>query len=162
MPPRASQGHLAALCGLLEQTSAAGATSLATALDQVAEAAGRRALVFVLSDLFEPSGNGWQAISRLRKHGCEVVVFHLLDRDELDFPFDEPTEFLSLETDERLEVHPSAVKQGYLAELRSFLAETKTTLASQGAEYRLTPTDEPLDKVLVDFLAARRRTGRRL
>jgi uncharacterized protein (DUF58 family) len=162
LPPRASQGHLAALCGLLEATAPGGATSLAAALDHVAEAAGRRALVFVLSDLFDPSTEGWRAVARLRKHGCEVVVFHLLDRDELDFPFDEPTEFLSLESDERLEVHPGAVKQGYLAELAAFLSATRTALVSQGAEYRLTATDEPLDRVLVDFLAARRRSARRL
>ncbi|MFM2151853.1 MAG: hypothetical protein RL199_288 [Pseudomonadota bacterium] len=162
MPPRASQAHLAALCDQLEATAPGGATSLADTLETVAEAAGRRALVFVVSDLFDPSPRGWQAVAKLRRHGSEVVFFHLLDRDELDFPFDEPTEFLSLETDERIEVHPGSVKRDYLAQLQAFCDETRRALVGQGAEYHLAPTDAPLDKVLVDFLAARRRTGRRL
>jgi uncharacterized protein (DUF58 family) len=162
LPPRSSQAHLAALCDLLASTPPGGSTSLADTLDAVAEAAGRRALVFVVSDLFDPSPRGWQAVAKMRKQGSEVVVFHLLDRDELDFPFDEPTEFLSLETDERIEVHPGSVKRDYLAQLKAFCDETRRALVSQGAEYHLAPTDGPLDKLLVDFLAARRRTGRRL
>lgn len=158
VPPRASPSHLNAIMELLGRTKPGGATDLATAIDYVAEKAGRRAMVFVLSDLFDPSPKALQSLARLRRRKCEAAVFQLLDRDELEFGFEDPTEFLSLETDDRIEANPRTIRDGYLAELKTFLDATKRGLLEHDVDYALTPTHEPLDRVLLKFLGARRAT----
>jgi uncharacterized protein (DUF58 family) len=156
LPPRASPAHFNALIDQLEVLGAHGDTDLAAAASFVAEKAGRRALVFVLSDLLDPGERALKGITQLRQQKCEVTVFHLLDPDELEFPFEDPTEFLALEGEARLEANPSAIRDGYLEELRAFLAVTKKTLASQGVDYALAPTNGPLDKLLLNHLSPRR------
>jgi uncharacterized protein (DUF58 family) len=160
IPPRASPSHLNGLLDVLDKLQPHGSTDLAGTIDFVAEKAERRALVFVLSDLFDPSPKALQSLAMLRRRRCEVAVFHLLDRDELDFPFDDPTEFLSLEGGARIEANPRGIRDGYLAELQTFLAETRRKLRDADVEYALTPTNEPLDRVLITFLAARAAASR--
>lgn len=161
VPPRASARHLNGLVEVLEHTGPAGDTDLAGALDYVAEKAQRRAVVIVFSDLFDPSPKALQALARLRGRKCEVTVFHTLDRDELTFPFEDPTEFLSLEGDARVETSPHNIRDGYLDEMKAFLDRTRHTLRDADVEYLLSPTDEPPDRVLLTFLAGRRAPGRR-
>jgi uncharacterized protein (DUF58 family) len=156
VPPRASPSHLTGLLGILEKLPSHGATDLAGAIDFVAEKAQRRAAVFVLSDLFDPSPKALQSLAKLRRRRCEVAVFHLLDREEIDFPFEDPTEFLSLEGPERIEANPRSIRDGYLEEFKKFLAETRRTLRDSDVEYTLAPTDAPLDRLIVNFLAARK------
>ena len=160
IPPRASQTHLNGLLQVLEGTFAHGSTDLSGAIDFVAEKAQRRAAVFVLSDLFDPAPKALQSLAKLRRRRCEVAVFHLLDRDELDFPFDDPTEFLSMEGPERIEANPRSIREGYLEEMQTFLTQTRRTLRDNDVEYALTPTDTPPDRVLLTFLAARAAAAR--
>ena len=127
---------LASAGGILEALPAHGTTDLASAIDFVAEKAQRRALVFILSDLFDPSPKALQAIARLRRRRCEVAVFHLLDRDEMEFPFEDPTEFLSLEGPDRIEANPRSIREGYLEEFNKFLAETRRGLLDADVERR--------------------------
>ncbi len=160
IPPRASPAHLNGLLTILEGVQAHGSTDVAGAMDFVAEKAQRRALVFVISDLFDPTPKALQSLANLRRRRCEVTVFHTLDRDEIDFPFEDPTEFLSLEGPERIEANPRTIRQGYLDEMQKFLGETRRTLRDNDVEYVLTPTDEPPDRVLLTFLAARAAAAR--
>ncbi len=155
LPPRASPSHLNGMLQVLEALPAHGATDLDGAIDFVAEKAQRRAAVFVLSDLFDPSPRALASLAKLRRRRCEVAVFHLLDRDEIEFPFEDPTEFLSLEGPARIEANPRSIRQGYLEELQSFLTQTRRTLRDSDVEYTLVPTDTAVDSVLVTFLAAR-------
>ena len=84
----------------------------------------------------------------------------MLDRDELDFPFDDPTEFLSLESDARLEANPRTIRDGYLEEFGKFLQAARRELREQDVEYVLTPTDGALDDFLIRYLASRRAVSR--
>lgn len=155
VPPGASGTHLASLLDVLEKLQPRGATDLAAAVDFVAEKANRRAVVFVLSDLFDPSPRALASLAKLRHRRCEVTVFHLLDRDELELPFEDPTEFLALEGEGRLEANPRSIRDGYLEELRGFLDGARRQLRDADVEYVLAPTDQPLDGVLVPLLAGR-------
>lgn len=157
IPPRASPAQLAALIDVLERSPPSGATDLGGALDFVAEKAGRRALVVMLSDLFDPSPRALEALGRLRGRKCEVSVFHTLHRDELEFPFEDPTEFLSLEGEARVETSPHQIKEGYLAEMHSFLQSTRHALRKADVGYSLVQTDTPPAEVLLKFLAGRGR-----
>lgn len=159
VPPGASAMHFAGLLDVLEKTEPRGATDLAAAIDFVAEKAQRRAAIFVLSDLFDPDPKALSSLAMLRSRRCEVSVFHLLDRDELEFPFDDPTEFLSLEGSARAEANPRAMREGYLEEMRAFLDNARRQLRNADVEYALVPTDEPLDRALLSWLAARNGAG---
>jgi len=86
-------------------------------------------------------------------------VFHILDPAELEFPFDDPTLFLSMEDERRLEVNAREIRESYLEELGGFLEETRALCAESDVDYQLVRTDQPLDAVLLEFLA--RRQGRR-
>lgn len=159
VPPGASAMHFAGLVDALEKTEAAGVASLSAAVDFVAEKAKRRAAVLVLSDLFDPDPRALSSLSLLRSRRCEVSVFHLLDRDELEFPFEDPTEFLSLEGPLKVEANPRAIREGYLEEMQAFIDDARRQLRHADVDYSLVPTDEPLDRVLLTWLSSRQRNG---
>jgi uncharacterized protein (DUF58 family) len=159
IPPRAAAGHLMALLGALEKLEPKGETHLHAAADHLAQALPRRAMVVVFSDLFDDRPDALRRILQLRARKHDVAVFHILDPDELEFPFDDPTLFLSMEDERRLEVNAREIRQSYLEELAAFLAETKALCAESDVDYQLVRTDEPLDAALLQFLF--KRQGRR-
>jgi glycine/D-amino acid oxidase-like deaminating enzyme len=91
----------------------------------------------------------------LRRRGHDLVLLHLLDDDELDFPFDGPTRFEGLELPDHIACNPRALRDGYLAELESFLAGVRQQAAAARCDYSLIRTSEPLDAALVRFLSRR-------
>ncbi len=155
IPPRASPTHLSHLLEILERLQPHGTTDLAGAIDFVAEKAQRRAMVFVLSDLFDPTPKALLSLAKLRRRRCEVVVFHVMDPDEIEFPFEDPTEFLSLEGPERIEANPRGIRQGYLDEMQAFLTQARRTLRDNDVEYVLARTDTPPERALLAVLASR-------
>lgn len=157
VPPRAAIGHLPALLGALEQLEGEGPTDLARVADFVAEKAKRRALVVVLSDLFD---FGPQALSRLidlRRMKNEVLLFHLLDPWELDFPFEDATRFVGMEGEEDLEVDTRSIREAYLEEIQSLCEKARRASLEADVEYELVRTDTPLDQVVLRFLGRRER-----
>jgi uncharacterized protein (DUF58 family) len=160
LPPRAALGHLPAILGTLEAAAAAGPTDLQAAADLVAEKAGRRAQVFVFSDLFDFSPGALRRLADLRRMKHEVAIFHLLDPDELEFPFEDATRFEGLEGEPAIEVDPRSIRASYLEEIAAFCAEAKAACREADVEYEAVRTDAPLDRLLLGFLA-RRNGGRR-
>ena len=159
VPARASAGHLNLILGRLEGLEAAGTTDLLTAADHVAEKVRGRALVCVFSDLLDDRAEAFKRLLSLRQRRNDVALFHVVDPAELDFPFDDPTLFLSLEDERRIEVNAREIRESYLEEFRSFLDRTRAACAEADVDYERVRTDEPLDQVLLRFLA--RRQGRR-
>ena len=158
VPPRSSSSHLNAVLDTLETVRAEGTTNLFAAADHLAEKLPRRALVVAFSDLFDDNAEGLGRLLALRARKHDVAVFHLVDPAELSFPFEDPTLFLSMEDDRRVEVHPRDIRGSYLEEFARFLAETRRACTAADVDYELVRTDEPLDKVLLRFLG--RRMGR--
>jgi uncharacterized protein (DUF58 family) len=157
VPPRASAGHLNVLLETLEQARAAGGTNLVTAADHLAEVLPRRSSVVVLSDFLDENQESLKRILALRQRKNDVAVFHLVDPAELTFPFDDPTLFLDMEGEGRIEVNPREIKESYLEEFGNFLAGVKAACAEADVDYELVRTDERLDEVLLRFLAKRGR-----
>jgi uncharacterized protein (DUF58 family) len=155
VPPRAAASHLNAVLDTLDAVKAQGTTNLFSASDHLAEKLPRRALVVAFSDLFDERQDSLQRLLALRARRHDVAVFHLVDPAELSFPFDDPTLFLSMEDDRRVEVHPREIRSSYLEEFGRFLVETKQACTAADVDYELVRTDEPLDKVLLRFLARR-------
>tara|TARA_R110002073_G_scaffold225022_5_gene385395 strand:- start:98241 stop:99170 length:930 start_codon:yes stop_codon:yes gene_type:complete len=159
VPPKAKPAHLRELLTLLEEVSNTpqeGDESLAAALERVAERARkRRGLVIVASDLFDPSGKALSVFGHLRARGHDAVLFHTLDADELEFPFDELSIFQSLEGDGRMLVDPSSVRRAYKAKMHAFLKDCEQQCLGAGIEYHRARTDTPFEDVLLSFLAKR-------
>jgi uncharacterized protein (DUF58 family) len=160
LPPRAAAGHLNTLLEALEGLEAAGPTDLHAAADHLAEKVTRRSLIVVFSDLFDDRADALKRLLQLRQRKNDVALFHILDPAELTFPFDDPTLFLSMEDERRIEVNAREIKQSYLEELGQFLTRVRRECAEADVDYELVRTDDVLDDVLRRFLA-RRSGGRR-
>ena len=157
--PRAEPSHVSAILETLEGLAAGGETRLASAVDFLVERAKRRSGVFVFSDLMDPNERVLKLVAELRRRRHEVTLFHVLDPAEIEFPFDEPTLFLSMEDGRSVEARGRDVKKGYLDLVRRWLEETRRFSAEADLEYVLARTDTALDDVLVPFLARRERSA---
>jgi uncharacterized protein (DUF58 family) len=159
IPPRASPSHLGPIVEALEAARPEGATRLAAAVDWIVEHAPRRSSVVVFSDLFDLDARVLRTLSQLGRRKHDVTLFHVLDPAELEFPFDDPTLFLSMEDDRQVEARGRDVRKGYLEVLGRWLEEVRRTCGENDVEYVRVRTDQPLDDVLVPFLARRERSA---
>jgi len=159
IPPRASASHLGPLVEALEGVKAEGETRLAAAVDWIIERAPRRSSVLVFSDLMDRDDRVLRRISQLGLRRHDVTVFHVLDPAELEFPFHDPTLFLSMEDARQVEAHGRDVRKGYLEVLGRWLEDVRRTAAEADIDYQLCRTDRPLDQVLLPFLARRERSA---
>jgi hypothetical protein len=91
----------------------------------------------------------------LRQRGHDVLVFHVLDDDELDFPFTGPTRFDGLESLDHLNCNPRALRDGYLEAVRHYLEDVRRGCARNGIDYSLLRTSQPLDAALSAYLSRR-------
>jgi uncharacterized protein (DUF58 family) len=159
LPPRATAGHLTPLVDALERCQAQGPTELGSAVDWVIEHAPRRSSVVVFSDLMDREEKILKRLSQLGRRKHEVTLFHVLDPAELEFPFEDPTLFLSMEDERQVEANGRDMRKGYLDLFRAWLQDVRRTAAESDIDYGLCRTDTPLDKVLLPFLARRERTA---
>jgi len=157
IPPQASAGHLQPIVEALMAAEPAGETRLGAAVDWIVENAPRRAAVVVVSDLFDRDEGILKQLAQLARRKHEVTVFHTLDPAELDFPFEDPTLFLSMEDGRSVEAHGRDIRKGYLDQLAAWLARIKREAGEADLDYALCRTDRPLDEVLLPFLARRER-----
>jgi uncharacterized protein (DUF58 family) len=159
IPPRASASHLGPLVEALENARAEGPTRLGAAVDWIIERAPRRSSVILFTDLMDRDEQVLRKIAQLGLRRHDVTVFHVLDPAELEFPFEDPTLFLSMEDGRQVEAHPRDVRKGYLEVLRRWLDDVKRACAEADVDYQLCRTDRPVDEVLLPFLARRERTA---
>ncbi len=159
IPPRASAGHLGPILEALEGARAEGSTRLAAGVDWIIEHAPRRSSVLVFSDLLDPEEQVLKQLAQLGRRRHEVTIFHVLDPAELEFPFHDPTLFLSMEDGRQVEAHGRDVRKGYLEVMRRWLEQVRHAAAEADVDYVLARTDRPVDEVLVPFLARRENTA---
>lgn len=124
-------------------------------LRTVAEAAPRRGLMVLVSDLMVDRPGLFRGLRLLRSRGHDVMVFHVLDDDELDFPFNGPTRFDGLELPAQLRCNPRALRDGYLAAFGAYLEEVRRGCSRHNVDYALLRTSEPLDAALAAYLSNR-------
>jgi uncharacterized protein (DUF58 family) len=159
VPPSAAASQLGALVDVLSAAAPAGPTRLSAAADWLVENAPRRSQVIVFSDLFDADEGVLRRLAQLGKRKHEVTVFHVLDPAEVEFPFEDPTLFLSMEDPRTVEANGRDVRRGYLEVLRRWLEGVRRAAAEADLDYALCRTDRPLDEVLLPFLARRERTA---
>jgi uncharacterized protein (DUF58 family) len=147
--------HLKQVVQIMNQGATREKTRLAPIFHDLAERLRRRAIVMVLSDCFDEPADLLMGLKHLRHKRHEVVLFHVLDAAELDFPFHEATLFRGLEQFPELLTDPRSLRQGYLAEVESFVSELQTGCRSQNIDYVQLRTDTNLAVGLSSYLAHR-------
>ena len=141
----------------LETLQPAGGACLAELLQHTIRLVHRRSVILFFSDLLESSEDVALGFKQLRFHGHEVIIFQILDRDELEFPFQAPKIFEDLETGSRRAVNPQAAREKYLARFNAFMAAYKELFRSLEMAHCLVRTDQNPWHALAMFLAERKR-----
>ncbi len=155
VPPLSRSGHLRTLLGVLERLTPGRGTALSAQLHRMAELLTRRGIVILISDLYDEPERLMEGLEHLRFRGNEVIVFHVMDRQELDFDFAEPVVLEDSETEEQLHVLPDIVRGEYLRAMNSHIGALKDGAARNRIDYELLRTDEPLDAALASYLGKR-------
>jgi uncharacterized protein (DUF58 family) len=141
----------------LESLSPSGGACLAELLHHTVRLVHRRSVILFFSDLLEPSEEAALGFKQLRFHGHEIIVFQMLDRDEIEFPFTDPKVFEDLETGTRRVVTPAAVREKYLAGFRNFMAGYANLFRGLEIPHCVVRTDANPWHALALFLSERRR-----
>jgi uncharacterized protein (DUF58 family) len=157
IPLRTSTSHLTTIVRALEPRQARDKTKLYDVLARAAETYPRRGMMVLISDLLVDPADAQRGLRLMRQLGHDVLVMHILDDDELDFPFARPARFEGLETDDHLTCNPRALREGYLAALEKFLETVRHNCARDNIDYTLIRTSAPLDVALTSFLTHRMR-----
>ncbi len=154
--PSSTPAHIKQLIEVMEQTRAERKTRCGAIFHELAERFKKRGIVVVLSDLFDEVDSMMTGLKHFRHRRHEVVVMHLLDPAELEFPFQRPTLFKGLEALPDVLVEPGSVRRAYQEQLGEFLRRVKQGCRMHRIDYVLMRTDQPLDVVLSGYLASRR------
>jgi uncharacterized protein (DUF58 family) len=156
-PAGARSGHLHALLLALERVQPGRQSNAAEPLRLVAEALTKRSLVVLISDLLEDPDPVIRGLRQLRGRGSDVIVFQVLDPQELTFPFSGPARFRDVESGDELVGDAAALRADYLRELRTLTANYERELRGTGIDYLQLDCSKPLDFALLAYLAARQR-----
>jgi uncharacterized protein (DUF58 family) len=155
IPPKRNPAHLQLIFETLNKAEPRGETGLAAALHDLAEKVRRRALIIIFSDFFSDPDELLSCFQHLRFQKHDLVVFHLLDRMELDFQFERPVRFLDLESSFSLVTEPASIRSEYLHHLHLYLERMKAGCHEFKTDYRHVMTDQDYGNVLADFLVER-------
>ncbi len=157
---RNSFRHLDNLLGVLADQKPGKATATAATLHQVAESVRKRALIVIFSDLFDEGEALRQALAHFRKQRHDVILFHVLDPAEIDFPFAKGAEFEDLETGDRLPVDPRRLADDYRRVFAGFLADCRKPCTELNIDYRLARTDQSAELFARAYLEERKRLSK--
>ncbi|MFQ5704855.1 MAG: DUF58 domain-containing protein [Gemmatimonadales bacterium] len=155
-----SARHLDIVLHTLERVSSSRGGSLAKPLQKVAETVTRRSILLLISDLYEDPAVVADSLSRLRFKGNDIIVFHVLDPAEVEFPFDEAAHFEDLETGHRIPVVPDTLRGEYRSLMSNHLSSMAKRLVDGRIDYYQVTTSTPLDYALFEYLSRRERMSR--
>ena len=151
-PPHSKRTHLNDILVALEAEEPKQKTDIFDVLRHVAEAQGRRGMIVLVSDLLVPRPGLFKGLKLLRHRGHDVLVFHVLDDEELDFNFAGTTKFEGLEQLGDILCDPRSLRDGYLAALHTYLDDLRRFCAQQVIDYRTIRTSEHIDAVLLHYM----------
>lgn len=155
IPPSSKQNHLQSILSSLDVQKPAKKTDLQTLLGQVADQQTRRGLIVLISDLFVDRAGLFKGLKLLRTRGHDVMVFHVMDDEELDFNFAGTTKFEGMEEMGDLICDPRSLREGYLAAVTAFVDDIRRHCTRQMIDYQTIRTSEHLDAALAHYLTHR-------
>lgn len=155
VPARSGRHHLHLCLAELARLTSAGAEGISAGLRRAAAVLRRRGVVVVISDFYEEDVD-LAEIRRVARMGHDIVVVHVMAREELTLPSGGAIEFEDLETGVTSVTNPDAVAAAYAANLQTFLTRMQTAVRREGLDYLRLVTGEPLEPALRRFLVGRR------
>jgi uncharacterized protein (DUF58 family) len=156
IPPKATSKHLIRLLYMLETTQPGGETSMAPIWHDLAGQIRRRGLIVVVSDCFDQLDPLLRALQHFRHRRHEVLLFHILAPEEMEFPFKKWTQFRDLEVaGNRRLVDPQRLRKEYLENFNTFCRQLRERAGGMQIDYHLLRTDEPVDRALGIYLTKR-------
>lgn len=157
LPASARPGHLSAMLVTLDRLELGTETNVSKPLHQLADTLSKRGMVVLISDLLDDPERVIRGLKHFRFRGTDVIVFHLLDPDELAFPFERATRFEDMETKDEVMAVPVVVRDHYLKAIGGLIERYKQELGAAGIDYQLLRTDQPLELALLAYLSTRGR-----
>ncbi|MGE0160243.1 MAG: DUF58 domain-containing protein [Gemmatimonadales bacterium] len=157
---RPSMKHLDTVLHVLDRADAGRKGELEPPLLQITELLGRKGILVVISDFYEEPDRVLKAVGPLRARGHDVIVFHVMDPTELEFPFEEASGFEDLETNEQIPVIPAKLRDEYKRLVQEHLTALRDRFTGSRIDYNLLDTSKPLDIALFQYLLARERLSK--
>ncbi len=151
----ANPRQLSHMISIIEQTEPKDKTDVKAVFRYLADHIRRRTMVVVISDFLTDLDDVIAGLQRLKHTRHEVMVLHIMDHDELEFPFVDHTLFEGLEIPREVLTDPQALRSSYLNLVQSFIQRLRSFCVNSRLDYALFSTRDPLDAALSAFLARR-------
>ena len=159
IPPRSKRSHLNILLSRMQNINAGPETTIAPILHQTAESIKKRGLIILISDLFDDPDEVLTGLQHFRYKGHEVIVFHILDPQELSLDFSQRVRFRDLESGEEIITDPWHIQSDYQKSMKYFCNYFKSRCRQKNIDYVQLSTDISLDMALSEYLMKRKRVG---
>jgi len=157
IPAHATSSHLNHLLRTFEGIEPGKQTNVSDTFHKLAENIKRRGLIIVLSDLFDDQSEVMRGLSHFRQKKHEVIVFHVLDKAEKEFPFDRLSDFIDMESRERIQADPKYIREEYVREVQKFIDSYRRDCFQNDVDFVDTDTSVPYEMMLAAYLARRER-----
>ena len=156
LPAHSTPTHLHSILLMLEKVKTNKLTQLSQPLHRIAERLTKRGLVILISDLYDENPDQvLKALQHFRYDGHEVILFHILDHQELVFDFNQVSRFVDSETSEEIVTTPPVIRNNYQEALQDFIKHYRSATGKSNIDYNMSDTSTPLDFALVSYLAKR-------
>lgn len=155
VPPSSRQGQFHRMLHAIETMTIGTRTDYARPFLRLLEFLRRRGVVVVISDFYAPPDEVLATVLPLRAQRSEMVMFHVLDPQELEPSLDEPMMLVDMETQEIMEVVPEYARKEYRQRIQAHAADLRAKAQGAGIDYMLLRTDRPLDEALREYLLVR-------
>ena len=159
IPARSKRSHLNIILSQMQNIIAGPETTIAPVLHKTAEAIKKRGLIILISDLFDDPDKVLSGLQHFRYKGHEVIVFHVLDPQELSLDFTQRTRFRDMESGEEIVTDPWHIQSDYQKSMEQFCDYIKSNCRQKNIDYVQLSTDLPLDMALSEYLIKRKRIG---
>jgi uncharacterized protein (DUF58 family) len=144
----------------LHRADAKGPGDLRSPLLKAIESLRRKGILVLISDFYHDTDEVLEAVRLLQSPGHDVMVFHVLDPAELEFPFEGASNFRDMESGDEFPLVPNRVREGYLEQLRAHQEVLKDKFTAARVDYAVLDTSKPLDQALFRFLLHREKRSR--
>jgi uncharacterized protein (DUF58 family) len=158
VPPRSGIKHIKHIIEHLDNITECGNTDFETSFKDLIFRFKRRGMLIVISDLFDDADQVIKSLKLLKHKKHEIIVIHVMDNDELNFPFKGDTKFVDLESNEEILVTPKSIKINYNEFLKTFMNEYKKAFTEAGIDYFPVNTNTPFELALTKYVAGRERS----
>jgi len=155
IPAKCRQPHLMHILRTLSTVESGTKTDVVKPLTDLAASLTKKSIVILITDMLDDEERIINTLQNLRGMGNDIITFQIMDDAELNFPFNEASEFIDMENNESYITSPAAIRKAYLNNLNEVLSYCKKKCQSSGVDYCLLNTAEPLDEALTSYMSKR-------